>query len=108
MALVEESTKHITDMLAVVSSLDRQDIGILEDLEHQGSASNVELVAHLVQLPSDVNKSLERLRTLGFVEAAPLLKSTIKASAHTVRLSVQGKKIVRLLPLIENMREQEA
>jgi len=102
MSSTVEDKKHIDKLFANVSALERKDIVILEDLARQGAASKVELAAHLVLLPSDVNECLERLSDFGFIESAPAKKTHV--GMNTVRLSAQGKEAAGLLPFVEKIK----
>ncbi len=104
MPSTEESKEYLDKLFAQVHDLNREDVVILEDLARQGAVSNIELAAHLVLLPSDVNKSLARLSTLGFIESATPSKTAQVVSTHAVKLSAQGKAVVGLLPLVEKMK----
>jgi DNA-binding MarR family transcriptional regulator len=104
MPSTEESKEYLDKLFAQVHDLNREDVVILEDLARQGAASNIELAAHLVLLPSDVNKCLERLSTLGFIEPAPPSKNAQVVSTQAVKLSAQGKAVAGLLPLVEKMK----
>jgi DNA-binding MarR family transcriptional regulator len=100
-----EPTSRVAQILERVTKLDASERVLLKGLSSRRarSASNAELAADLLILPSAVERSAQRLEEQGFVviEVSPPKRQAENSYIQKIKLTESGEDAISLLPLVE-------